>query len=69
MKKTTKEALAIIDSGESIWQAAKDCGLAYSTVYIANKRRKAQVAAGIVRCPCCLQVVREGFEINKEVLK
>ncbi len=44
--------------------AAVQSGIAESTLRMAIGRTK-----GKEQCPCCGQVVREGFEINRDVLK
>lgn len=44
--------------------AAEQAGVAESTLRVAMGRTK-----GKEQCPCCGQVVREGFEINRDVLK
>jgi hypothetical protein len=44
-------------------EAAKRIGIAPGTVLSAVMRMK-----GRELCPCCGQVVREGFEVNRAVL-
>ena len=60
----TQQALAFVRAGKSVKQSAEEAGVAEATVYIALKRIK-----GKELCPCCGQVVRDGFEINRDVLK
>lgn len=61
----TQKALALMDSeGISASEAARRVGIAAGTVLSAVMRMK-----GKNICPCCNQVVREGFEINRTVLK
>ncbi len=60
----TQQALALVRAGKSVKQAAEEAGIAEATVYIALNRTK-----GKELCPCCGQVVRDGFEINRDVLK
>ena len=66
----TQEALALYDcGGMSIHAAARAAGIKAPTLHAAIKRREAQRAAGKGTCPCCGQVVRDGFAINQAVLK
>jgi predicted DNA-binding protein (UPF0251 family) len=61
----TQQALALMDSeGIGASEAARRVGIAAGTVLSAVMRMK-----GRNICPCCGQVVREGFEINRSVLK
>ncbi len=60
----TQSALAMVRDGKSVKEAAAVAGVAEATVYIALNRLK-----GKTLCPCCGQVVREGFEIDASVLK
>ncbi|HLO63287.1 MAG TPA: helix-turn-helix domain-containing protein [Azonexus sp.] len=60
----TQQALALVRTGKSVKEAAQEVGIADATVYIAINRTKGKEV-----CPCCGQVVREGFEINRDVLK
>lgn len=60
----TQQALALVRQGVPVRVAAEQAGVAEATVYIAINRLK-----GKEQCPCCGQVVREGFEINRDVLK
>ncbi len=61
----TQTALALYDQGQSIAAAAREAGIAAPTLHAAIKRRKAQEATGKMRCPCCGQVVREGFTVKQ----
>ncbi len=63
-KSKTQGALALIEKGMTPYAAAQEMGIAPSTVYRALGRRQNKDV-----CPCCGQVVREGFEINRAVLK
>lgn len=65
----TQTALALFEQGMTLNAAAKAAGIAPPTLHNAIKRRKEQQAAGKEHCPCCGQVVREGFSINQEALK
>ena len=60
----TQQALALVRQGVPVRVAAEQAGVAEATVYIAINRTK-----GKELCPCCGQVVREGFEIDRSVLK
>jgi DNA-binding CsgD family transcriptional regulator len=61
----TQQALALMGSeGIGASEAARRVGIAAGTVLSAVMRMK-----GKNICPCCSQVVREGFEINRSVLK
>lgn len=60
----TQQAITLVRSGKSVKEAAQEVGIAEATIYIAINRTKGKDV-----CPCCGQVVREGFEINRGVLK
>lgn len=60
----TQQALRFVAQGVAIKAAAEQAGIAESTLRMAIGRTK-----GKEQCPCCGQVVREGFEINRDVLK
>jgi DNA-binding CsgD family transcriptional regulator len=60
----TQQALRYVAEGVAIREAAVRAGIAESTLRMAIGRTK-----GKEQCPCCGQVVREGFEINRDVLK
>jgi len=65
MKKSkTQEALELIQKGMAPYAAAQQVGISASAVYRALERRQDKEL-----CPCCGQVVREGFAVNREVLK
>lgn len=63
-KSKTQEALELIQKGASPYSAAQEVGISPSAVYRALGRRQDKDV-----CPCCGQVVREGFQINRDVLK
>jgi hypothetical protein len=67
----TQIALEIYDRQEAknLNAAAREAGIAPPTLFNALKRRAEQLAAGKEQCPCCGQIVRDGFKINPEVLK
>ena len=60
----TQQALAYVAQGIKIKEAAEKAGVAESTLRMALGRQKDREV-----CPCCKQIVREGFEINRKVLK
>lgn len=60
----TQQALRLVAGGVQIKIAATQAGIAESTLRMAIGRTK-----GKQQCPCCGQVVREGFEIDHSVLK
>jgi len=60
----TQQALKLVAQGIAVKVAADQAGIAESTLRVAMGRTK-----GKEQCPCCGQVVREGFEINRDVLK
>ena len=59
----TQQALRLVSQGVPIKVAAQQAGVAESTLRVAIGRTK-----GKEQCPCCGQVVREGFEIDRSVL-
>lgn len=63
-KSKTQVALDLVRKGMTPYSAAKQSGIASSTLYTAMKRQENREL-----CPCCGQVVREGFEIDRAVLK
>ena len=61
----TQQALALMESeGIGASEAARRVGIKAGTVLSAVMRMKGKEV-----CPCCGQVVREGFQINHSVLK
>lgn len=60
----TQQALKLLSRGVAVKAAAEQAGIAESTLRVAMGRTK-----GKEQCPCCGQVVREGFEMNRDVLK
>jgi len=65
-KSKTQQALDLLKATPEMtpYQAAAAVGVGNAAVYQAIRRTKDKE-----QCPCCGQVVREGFEINREVLK
>ena len=48
----TKEAMALVDQGVAPFAAAKQVGMAPSTLYVALKKRREKEQG---HCPCCGQ--------------
>lgn len=65
-KSKTQQALELLRKNPDMkpYQAADAVGVQNAAVYQALQRTK-----GKTMCPCCGQVVREGFEIDTTVLK
>lgn len=65
-KSKTQQALELLKEspGMTPYEAAAKVGVGNAAVYQALRRTKDKEV-----CPCCGQVVREGFEINRAVLK
>lgn len=63
-KSKTQQALDLVRQGVTPYAAAQQAGVSPSVVYVAIKRQQDKTL-----CPCCGQVVREGFQINPDVLK
>lgn len=64
-KSKTMQALdLVLKDGLTAYAASKQVGISQSAISRALARREDKVI-----CPCCLQVVREGFKVNKAVLK
>ena len=61
----TQQALALMEAeGIGVSEAARRVGIKAGTVLSAVMRMR-----GKDICPCCGQVVRAGFEIDRSVLK
>lgn len=63
-KSKTQQALDLVRQGMTPYAAAQQAGVSPSVVYVAIKRQQDKTL-----CPCCGQVVRDGFQINSDVLK
>lgn len=65
-KSKTQQAIDLMNAnpGMTAYAAASQVGVTEQAIYGALKRTQ-----GRKQCPCCGQVVREGFEINRDVLK
>lgn len=57
----TMQALDRVNAGESVAAVARDIGISTTAIYAAQRRR-----AGKPICPCCGQVVRDGFSVKRE---
>lgn len=60
----TLQAVRRVQAGETVRDVARDLDISPSAIYAQIKRER-----GHQRCPCCGQVVREGYKINRSVLK
>ncbi len=57
------------DGEKDIAAAAAMAGVKAPTLHVTIKRRAEKLAAGREPCPCCGQVVREGYAIDRSVLR
>lgn len=62
--KTMQAVELVLEQGMTVYAAAKQVGVGQSVVHRALARREDKNL-----CPCCGQVVREGFAVNPDVLK
>lgn len=62
--KTMQAVDLVLNEGLTAYAAAKRVGVHQSAVHRAIQRRDDREI-----CPCCQQVVREGFSINRDVLR
>lgn len=62
--KTMQAVDLVLDQGLTVYAAAKQIGINQSAVHRALARRD-----GKETCPCCSQVLREGFTVDTSVLK
>ena len=62
----SKTLLAVrrVQAGEKVLDVAHDLKISPAAIYARKKREE-----GMARCPCCGQVVKEGFKIDRSVLK
>lgn len=60
----TTTALQRVLAGESVRVVARDLDISEAAIYARKKREEA-----MPRCPCCGQVVREGYQVDQAVLK
>ncbi len=68
-KSRTQQALELVAGGLTAYAAAEQVGITEQAVYAAKRRLEKAKEEGKEQCPCCGQVVREGFQINHSVLK
>lgn len=66
VKSKTQQAIDLMKDDPSItaYQAAARVGVSEQAIYGAIRRTRDKQ-----QCPCCGQVVRSGFEIDRSVLK
>lgn len=64
MKSKTMQALDLVKEGMSAYAAAKQLGISQTAISRALSRREDKEI-----CPCCGQVVREGYSVDKAKLK
>lgn len=62
----SRTALAVrrVQAGEKVQEVARALEISASAIYAQIKREE-----GVKRCPCCGQVVKEGFKIDRTTLK
>ena len=59
----TQIAVARVLAGEKAPTVGKELGISSTAIYQSIKRRE-----GKETCPCCNQIIREGFKLNKKDL-
>lgn len=65
VKSKTMQAIdLVVNEGLTMYAAAQQMGISQAAVSRAFSRREDKVI-----CPCCQQVVREGYTIDKKLLK
>lgn len=60
----TMQAVRRVQAGETVREAARALDISESAIYAQIKREKDRP-----RCPCCGQVVKEGFKIDRTMVK
>ena len=60
----TMQAVRRVQAGETVREVARALDISEAAIYAQLKREQ-----GLERCPCCGQVVKEGFKIDSSVLK
>lgn len=60
----TMQAVRRVQAGETVREAARALDISESAIYAQIKREKDRP-----HCPCCGQVVKEGYTIDRSVLK
>jgi len=63
-KSRTMQAVELVQQGMTVYAAAKQIGVSRSAVFRALATREDKTV-----CPCCGQIVREGFQLDPEKLK
>lgn len=63
----TQQAIALVDQGVKPFAAAREVGLSPNALYLALKKRREKM--NLETCPCCGQVVREGFTVDHAKVK
>ncbi len=56
----TQQAIELVTAGASVSAAAQAIGISAATLRVALWKRKGKSV-----CPCCGQIVREGFELRE----
>lgn len=64
VKSKTQKAVDLVNEGMTPFAAAKEMGIHASAVYRAMTRADEKPL-----CPCCRQVLRDGFTVDTSVLK
>lgn len=60
----TAQAVRRVQAGEAVRDVARDLDISAAAIYAQIKREQ-----GRERCPCCDQVVRDGYKVDRSVLK
>lgn len=60
----TMQAVRRVQAGETVREVARDLDISESAIYAQIKRER-----DLTRCPCCGQAVKDGYEIDRSVLK
>lgn len=60
----TAQAVRRVQACETVREVARDLDISESAIYAQLKRER-----DLTRCPCCGQVVKEGYKIDRSVLK
>lgn len=63
-KSQTMKALEMIDAGRGVAEVARELEISTAAIYAAKRRRE-----GKEICPCCQQVVRDGFVLDLSIIK
>jgi len=60
----TMQAVRRVQDGEKVLDVAHDLKISPAAIYAQIKREQ-----GLTRCPCCRQVLKEVYAIDRAVLK